>query len=64
MEIVIQRPEALSNSEGKIPFNIARYRSGPMGQNPEIYTVTPLQKFSLLEPELYNTLSWKNSVAK
>ena len=59
MEIAIDRKPGMTNAAGKIPFNIARYRARQeAGSSAEIYSATPLQKATLMEPELYNTLNW------
>ncbi len=57
MEIAIKRDSILKVATGKAKFNIARYRAVP-GRQSEIYSMTPLQKYTLMEPELFNTLTW------
>lgn len=57
MEIAVKRGPALKAAGGKVKFNVARYRAMPGAQS-EIYSVTPLEKATLMEPELFNTLTW------
>ena len=57
IEIAVKRENALKSPKGKLKFNLARYRATDK-KSVEIYTVTPISKFSLMDPELFNNLLW------
>ena len=57
IEIAIKREGALKALKGKVKFNLARYRATDK-KSVEIYTISPISKFSLLDPELFNNLLW------
>ena len=56
-EIAIKLEDLLTEN-GKIKFNLTRYRATDK-KSVEIYTISPISKYSLMEPALFNNLILK-----